>query len=156
LQALLRRSDARVLQTAVAALSGIADAAAERALFTVLRASTGDARTAVITALVGLKDPRVVPMLARVLQDADPFGEDRPLILETLTALSTMRDDRALPQIAALTRHRRWTAWGKTTQMRTVALDTLAKIGTPKAKQAIADLAKTGDFFLRRLAGRYA
>lgn len=156
LQALLRRSDARVLQTAVAALSGIADAAAERALFTVLRASTGDARTAVITALVGLKDPRVVPMLARVLQDADPFGEDRPLILETLAALSTMRDDRALPQIAALTRHRCWTAWGKTTQMRTAALDTLAKIGTPKAKQAIADLAKTGDFFLRRLAGRYA
>ena len=156
LQGLLRRNDARVLQTAVAALSSIRDAAAERALYTVLRASTGEARTAVITALVGLKDARVVPMLARVLQDADPFGEERPMILDTLAALSTMRDDRALSQIAALTRHRRWTAWGKTTQMRSAALDALSKIGTPKARDTISDLARNGDFFLRRLAGRYA
>ena len=62
----------------------------------------------------------------------------------------------ALPQIAALTRHRRWTAWGKTTQMRGAALDALSKIGTPKARDTISELARNGDFFLRRLAGRYA
>jgi HEAT repeat protein len=154
LQALLRKTDLRVLQTAVASLSGIADAAAERALHTVLKAAAGDARTAVITSLIGLKDPRVVPMLARVLQDADPFGGDHQLVLETLGALATIRDDRALGQITAIARKKQWLAWGKTTHLRQTCLQTLAKIGTPKAKQAIADLASSGDFFLRRLAGR--
>jgi HEAT repeat protein len=152
LQSLLRRSDARVLPVAVASLAGIQDAAAERALYTVLKAATGDARAAVISALIGLKEPRVVPMLARVLQDSDPFGADHPLILDTLVALSTMRDDRALSQIASLARKKRWLAWGRTQQTRRACLDALGKIGTAKAKQTIADLAKTGDYFLKRLA----
>ena len=154
LQSLLRRADARVLQTAVSALSTIHDPAAERALYTGLRATTGEARAAVINALVGLKEPRVVPMLARVLQDSDPFGADHALILETLSALSTMRDDRAVPQISLLARKKRWLAWGKTTKMRQACLDTLGRIGTAKARQAIGDLAITGDFFLKRLAAK--
>ena len=44
------------MQAAVASLSTIADPAAERALHTVLKASTGEARAAVIASLVGLKD----------------------------------------------------------------------------------------------------
>lgn len=152
LQSLLRRSDARVLQTAVTALAGINDPAAERALHTVLKAASGDARAAVISALVGLKDARIVPMLARVLQDCDPFSDDRALILETLAALSTLRDDRALTQIAALARKKKWLAWGRTTQMRQACLETLSRIGTAKSKQAIDDLAATGDFFLKRMA----
>jgi HEAT repeat protein len=156
LQSLLKRTDVRVLQTAVSSLSGIADPAAERALHTVLRASTGEARAAVIASLLGLKDARVVPMLARILQDSDPFGEDHPLIIETLGALASIRDDRALPQIAALAKKKRWLAWGKTTQLRQTCLQTLGKIGTPKARQAIAELASSGDFFLRRMAGRMA
>jgi len=152
LQSLLRRTDVRVLQTAVTSLTSISDPAAERALHMVLKSSTGEARAAVITSLVGLKDPRVVPMLARILQDSDPFGGDSPMILETLTALATMRDDRALPQIAALARKKKWTAWGKTTQTRQACLQALSRIGTPKAKQAIAELASSGDFFLKRLA----
>jgi len=156
LQSLLRRADPRVLQVAVAALASIHDAAAERALYTVLKAATGDARAAVISSLIGLKDPRVVPMLARVIQDSDPFGDDHALILDTLAALSTMRDDRALSQIALLARKKRWLSWGKTRQTRQACLQALSQIGTPKAKQTIADLAKTGDFFLKRLAAKAA
>jgi HEAT repeat protein len=156
LQSLLRRTDVRVLQTAVTSLSSISDPAAERALHMVLKASTGEARAAVIGSLVGLKDPRVVPMLARILQDSDPFGEESPLVLETLAALATMRDDRALTQIATLARKKRWTAWGKTTQTRQQCLQTLARIGTPKARETIAGLASSGDFFLKRLARKAA
>ncbi|HUQ88038.1 MAG TPA: HEAT repeat domain-containing protein [Vicinamibacterales bacterium] len=152
LQGLLRRSDLRVLQVAVASLSGIHDAAAERALHTVLKATTGEARAAVINALVALKDPRIVPMLARVLQDSNPFGPDHPLMLEVLTALAMMRDDRAVPPIAALARKKRWVSWRKTSQTRRACLRALDKIGTAKARESIADFAKTGDFFLRRLA----
>jgi HEAT repeat protein len=156
LQALLRRADPRVLQTAVTALSAIQDSAAERALHTVLKATRGEARAAVINALVALKEPRIVPMLTRVLQDSDPFGEDHALILETLAALSAMRDDRALSQIALLARKKRWLSWGKTTALRKACLQALGKIGTAKAKQTVSDLAKTGDFFLKRMAAKAA
>jgi HEAT repeat protein len=156
LQTLLRRTDVRVLQTAVSSLSGIADPAAERALHTVLKASTGEARNAVIEALIGLKDARVVPMLARVLQDSNPFSDDYPLIVETLTALGAMRDDRALAPITAMARKKKWLAWGRTTQMRQACLQTLKRIGTAKAKQSITDLATSGDFFLKRQAQKVA
>ncbi len=117
-----------------------------------LKASAGDARATVIASLVGLKDPRVVPMLARILQDSDPFGDDHALVIEALDALATLRDDRGLSQIAATARKKKWLAWGKTSQLRQACLRTLAKIGTPKARQTIADLASSGDFFLRRMA----
>jgi HEAT repeat protein len=156
LQTLLRRSDARVLQAAVSALAGIPDPAAERSLHTVLKASSGDARTAVIAALVNLKDTRVVPMLVRILQDSDPFGGDAQLVLDTLVALAMLSDDRAVPQIAVLTRQRRWLSWGKTTRLRRTGLQALKTIGSAKAQQALADLAATGDFFLRRQAARLA
>ena len=152
IQGLLRRTDVRVMQAAVASLARIEDSSAIRALHMVLKATTGEARAAVIAALVGLKDARVVPMLARILQDSDPFGEDFPLLLETLNALSSIRDDGAVAQIAALARQRRWLSWGRTTRLREAALRTLARIGTPKARQALDDLSKNGDFFLRRLA----
>ena len=156
LQALLRRSDLRVLQTAVASLSGIAGAAAERALHMVLKAATGEARAAVISSLAGLKDPRVVPMLSRIVQDSNPFGDETPMIVETLAALATLRDDRAVPHVAALARKKQWTAWGKTRRVRLACLETLSKIGTPKAKQALTELAASGDFFLKRLARKAA
>ena len=121
-----------------------------------MKATTGEARAAVIAALVGLKDARVVPMLARIVQESDPFSEDFPLLLETLSALSSIRDDGAVAQIAALARKRRWLAWGRTRQLREAALRTLARIGTPKARQTLDDLSKHGDFFLRRMAAAAA
>jgi HEAT repeat protein len=156
LQSLLRRSDVRVLQTAVASLAGIDDPAAVRALHTVLRAAAGDARAAVISSLVGLKDPRVTPMLARLLQDSDPFGADNRLVHDALGALATLRDERAVAPIAALAKQRRWMAWGKTTRLREASLRALQRIGSPKAHAALADLANTGDFFLKRQAARAA
>lgn len=156
LQSLLRRSDVRVLQTAVSALAGIDDPAAVRSLHTVLKAASGEARAAVISALVGLKEPRVVPMLTRILQDSNPFSDDYPLIHETLAALATMRDERAVPAIAALARRKRWRSWGRTTKLREACLRALQRIGAAKARAAIADLAKSGDFFLKRQAAAVA
>ena len=54
------------------------------------RVRAGDARAAVISSLTGLKDARVVPMLVRVLQDSDPFGDEFTLILDTLAALAAL------------------------------------------------------------------
>ena len=156
LQALLRGSDVRVLQAAVASLAGIDDPAAVRALHTVLRATAGEARAAVIASLVSLKDPRVAPMLMRILQDSDPFGADTRLVHDALGALATLGDERAVAPIAALATQKRWLAWGKTTRLREASLRALQRIGSPKAQAALADLANTGDFFLKRQAARVA
>ena len=96
LQSLLRRSDARVLRQAVAALAGIDDPAAARAIQTVLRAATGENRAAVVDALVAERDPRVVPMLARILADSDPFGEDHETVLDTLDAVRQLANEQAV------------------------------------------------------------
>jgi HEAT repeat protein len=156
LQTLLRRGDPRVLQSAVSSLAVIDDPSATRALHTVLRATTGDARAAVISALTGMKDPRIVPMLTRIVQESDPFSDDYPLLQETLAALGTLRDERAIQPIAALARQKRWLSWGRTTKLRDACLRTLQRIGTAKARAAITDLAQTGDFFLKRQAAGVA
>ena len=156
LQTLLRRGDPRVLQSAVTSLAVMDDPAATRALHTVLKTATGDARAAVISALTGMKDPRIVPMLTRIVQECDPFGDDYPLVQETLTALATMRDERAVQPIAALARQKRWLSWGRTRKLRETCLRTLQRIGSQKARAAITELAKTGDFFLKRQAAAVA
>jgi HEAT repeat protein len=95
-------------------------------------------------------------MLARILQDSDPFGEENPLVHETLAALATLRDERAVGPIAALARKKRWLAWGKTTRLREASLRALQRIGSAKAHGALAELATSGDYFLKRQAARAA
>jgi HEAT repeat protein len=156
LQALLRRGDPRVVQSAASSLATIDDPSATRALHTMLKAATGEARAAVISALTGMKDPRIVPMLTRIVQECDPFSDDYPLLQETLAALATMRDERAVQPIAALARQRRWLSWGRTRKLRDACLRTLQRIGSQRARAAITDLAATGDFFLKRQAAAMA
>jgi len=152
LQALLRRADKRIMHAAVSSLIRINDPGAVRAVHTVLKVATGEARTAVIKALLALKNARVAPMLTRILDDSDPFGEDHPLVLEVMDALAVLQDDRAVTALAALAPKRRWLAWGKTTRLRTGALRALLRIGTPGARAAYDRTVAGGDFFLRRLA----
>jgi HEAT repeat protein len=144
------------MQAAVSSLAVIDDPSATRALHTALKAATGGARAAGISALTGMKDARVVPMLTRIVQECDPFSDDYPLLHETLAALATLRDERAVQPIAALARRKRWLWWGRTARLREACLRTLQRIGTAKARAAIADLAGSGDFFLRRQAAALA
>lgn len=152
LQTLLRRPDTRVMHAAVSSLARIDDPAAARAVYVVLKAVTGEARAAVIAALVGLKNPRVLPMLLRILEGSEPFGDDLAVVLDTMDALASFRDDRALPPITAIARRRRWLAWGRTRRLREASLAALVRIGSDRARTAVADLARTGDYFLRRMA----
>lgn len=152
LQNLLRRGDARILKTVVSALSGIEDPSAARALGTVLRSVSGGARTSVVESLVALHDPRVVPMLARIIEEAEPLGRDFDMVLETLDAVGSFADDRAVRPVSHIARQRKWFSPGRSRRMRERALATLAKIGTRAAVSAIEMLQKTGDRQLRKLA----
>ena len=152
LQPLLRGSEPRVITAAVRALANIKDPAAARAVHTVLRAATGDQRRAVVDALVGQRDARVVPVLVRIIDESDPFGADHAIVLETVGALAQVGDDQAVPALSALMRKKKFLARKKARALKEQSLTALRAIKTPAATQAVAEAAKTGDRMLRKLA----
>jgi hypothetical protein len=151
LQSLLRKGEPRVLRHAVAALAGIDDPAAARAIQTALRAATGDRRAAMIDALVAGRDPRVVPMLVRILDDVDPFGPDLPVLLATLAAVQQLADDRAVGPVRRLMYRKRLFGGRKARAFKTASVEALVSIGTAAANTALDDAARTGDRLLKRL-----
>ena len=79
-----------------------------------------------IETLVAQCDPRVVPMLVRIIEESEPLGKDHEVVLETIEALGLVPSD--------------------------VGVTALARIGTPAAQAVLADAAKTGDRLLRKIA----
>jgi hypothetical protein len=152
LQVLIRGSDPRVAREAVRGLANIDDPSAARAVHTVLRAASGQVRQAVVAALVAERDPRVVPVLLRILNESEPLRADHPIVLDTLAALGTMGHEGAVPDITRLMRRRSLFARKKIKAIKQRALEALRAIGTPAAVAAIRDAAGTGDRMLRRLA----
>jgi hypothetical protein len=152
LQPLLRGADARVTNAAVRALANIDDPVAARAVHTVLRAATGEQRRAVVDALVAQRDPRVVPVLVRILDESEPFGADHPIVLETLDALARVGDDQALTALTALMKKKKFLARRKVRAVREKSIAALRAMNTPRAAQALDEAARTGDRMLRQLA----
>jgi len=152
LQPLLRGEDARVIQAAVRALSNIQDPSAARCVHTVLRAATGDLRRAVVAALVAERDPRVVPLLGRILDESDVLGADHSIVLETLGVVGVLGGDQAIPAVDRVMRTTRWFARARVRAVKTASLATLRQIGTAAAASSVARAEADGDRLLRRLA----
>ncbi len=151
LQPLLRKSDPRVTQAAVAALGKVDDPSAARAVQTVLRAATGSTRRAVVDALVVDRDPRVVPMLTRIVAESEPLGKDHDVVLETIDALATVGSDQAVPTLAGLAGLRRWFGGKKLRALKEQSVDAMVTIGGEKAAAALDEAAKTGDRGLKKI-----
>jgi HEAT repeat protein len=151
LQPLLRRADPRVAQAAVAALGKIDDPAAARAVQTVLRAATGSVRTAVMDALIAGRDPRVVPMLARVINESEPLGKDHEVVLETIDALAVVGSDAAMPALVTTAKLKRFFGGKKVRRLKEHSVDAMIRIGGTKATAAMEQLAQSGDRALKKI-----
>jgi hypothetical protein len=152
LQPLLRQNDPRVAREAVAALGVIQDPAAARAIHTVLRAATGEVRRAVIEALVAERDPRVVPMLVRILEESQPLGKDHEVVLETIEALGTVGTDGSVAILATLAQRKRFLGGRKLRALKDRSVEALARVKTDKAMAALKDAAEHGDRYLKKIA----
>ena len=152
LQPLLRQNDPRVAREAVAALGVIQDPAAARAIHTVLRAATGEVRRAVIEALVAERDPRVVPMLVRILEESQPLGQDHEVVLETIEALGTVGTDGSVAILATLAQRKRFLGGRKLRALKDRSVEALARVKTDKAMAALKDAAEHGDRYLKKIA----
>ncbi len=154
LQPLLRQSDPRVAREAVAALGVIPDPAAARAIQTVLRAATGDVRRAVTDALVAEKDPRVVPMLVRIIEESEALGKDHELVLETVGALGAVGTDAAVPVLVTVSQKRSFFGRKKARALKERSVDALARVGTARSAAALQEAATKGDRMLRKIAAQ--
>ena len=152
LQPLLRRSDPKVMRVAIAALANINDPSAARAIHTVLRTVAGEQRRAVIQALVAERDPRVVPMLVRILDESEPLGKDHGVVLDALSALKIVHTDTAVRPIVRVAKRRRWFARARNRALKHRAVDALASIDTEESRKELAKVAVEGDRLLRKLA----
>ncbi len=151
LQPLLRRSDPRVAREAVRALALIDDPSAARAIHTVLRSAAGPLRQAVVEALVADRDPRVIPMLGRIVAESEPLGKDHEVVLDTLTALGIVGTDQAVPILAGAIARRGWRRRRKLRALKERGVGALARIGGQAATAALGEAAERGDRLLRRI-----
>ena len=152
LQALLRRNDPRVLAAAVSSLAGIEDPTASRAIQTVLRASSGNYRAAVIDALVTGRDPRVVPMLGHILEETDPFGEDHQVVLDTLSAVQRLGHEQAVRAVSQVMSRKKFLfGRAKARAFKTASVQALVAIGTTSAKAALLEASRSGDRLLKSI-----
>jgi HEAT repeat protein len=151
LQPLLRQQDPRVAREAVAALGLIQDPAAARAIHTGLRAATGEVRRAVIESLVGERDPRVVPMLVRILEESEPLGKDHDVVLETIEALGTVGTDASVPGLVAMTKRKRFLGGRKLRALKERSVNALARVKTERAAAALKDAAQNGDRYVKKI-----
>ncbi len=158
LQPLLRSGDPRVVRTALRALSSIDSPSAGRAVHGALRAATAHGRRAVVEALVADRDPRVVPILARILDESEALGKDHDVVLDTIAAVGTVGaggGDAAVAAVVRLMRQRGVFRRRRRRALKRASVDALRRVGTPAAGSALEDAAETGDRLLKRiLAGR--
>jgi hypothetical protein len=88
----------------------------------------------------------------RIVEESDPFGADHAIVLESVGALTSVGDDRAVPALNALMRRKKLFAPKKNKALKEHSLSALRTIATPAAARAIDEAARTGDRLLRRLA----
>ena len=151
LQPLIRKTDPRVAREAIRALGNIDDPGAARAIHTVMRAATGDLQRIVSDALVADRDPRVAPMLARILDESQPLGKDHDVVLRTLEAIGTVGSDQAVPAVARAIGCRSLFNRAKRRAVKERGVEALVKIGGPRASSALEEASRTGDRMLRKV-----
>jgi HEAT repeat protein len=156
LQPMLRLNDPRLVREAVTALGLIHDPAAARAVHTVLRAATGVVRKAVIEALVGGRDPRVVPMLVQILEESEPLGKDHDVVIETIDGLGTVGTDAAVPVLVKMAQRRKFFGGKKLRVLKERSIDALVRVHTAKADAAIKNASEAGDRMLKKIAASRA
>jgi HEAT repeats len=154
LQPLLRGDDSRVVRAAISALAAIPDPAAARAIHTVLRAATGGLRRAVIEALIAERDPRVVPMLIRIVEESHPMGRDHEVVLDTMRALGKFGSESAVPVLVTIARRRTWYRRRRLRALKEQSVAALLQVGGSRADNALREASQTGDRMLRKIVAR--
>src|SRR5207245_4190869 len=117
----------------------------------VLRAARGEFRRVVVDVLVADRDPRVVPMLARIVGESEILGKDHEIVLETLAAMGAVGSDQAVPILVTVILRRAVFKRSKLRALKERGVEALLNIGGSKAQAALDEVARTGDGMLKKI-----
>ena len=151
LTTMLEDADPQVQREAVRAIvhTGSAEAFAvlQRAL------TSGDAGSAILQELLGMRDDRVVPLLCSVLARDTPRGSTVETHAQIIDALGGLGDHADSARALRTVLHRgQWWAPLRTAALRKAAAGALRRIGTPATLAILEDTAKTGNRRVRAIA----
>ena len=97
-----------------------------------------------------------MPILVRILEESQPLGNDRELVLDTVSALGSVGTDAAVPALVRLSQKRSFFGRKKVRALKEACVDALARVGTAKSAAALKEAATTGDGMLRKIAAQKA
>ncbi|MFN8586677.1 MAG: HEAT repeat domain-containing protein [Candidatus Eisenbacteria bacterium] len=130
-----RHPDARVRKQVVQALGQVSPARRLPILIAQLDSSDAALLGATLAMLARTPEPRVVEALLHRVNAVDFESRPPEIRVALLGALGELADDRTVPALEALLHRGGWFA--RRTPERTAAAETLARIGTPEAIEAL-------------------
>ncbi len=144
LSELLNDNEPGVQRDAIRAILNIGSDAAYRILETALTTGSLQSREAIMQSLSLVRDQRVTPLLAYILQHIDYRGPLATVYLRAVDSLGAVRDPEAIVALRAALYKGNWWAPRRTATVRAAAATALARIGTDDALHVLEEAAASG------------
>jgi hypothetical protein len=152
LSELLNDNEQGVQREAVRAILDIGSDEAYRILEAALTTGSVQSREAIMQSLGLVRDERVTPLLAYILQHIDYRGPLDMVYLRAIDSLGAVRDPRGIGPLREALYKGDWRAPRRTATVRAAAAAALARIGTDAAFQVLEEAAASGRRGVRNAA----
>ena len=144
LSELLNDNEPGVQREAVRAILNIGSDAAYRILERALTTGSVQSREAIMQSLSLVRDERVTPLLAYILQHLHYRGPLASVYLRAIDSLGSVRDPEGIAPLREALYKGTWWAPRQTATLRTAVATALAKIGTDEAFHVLEEAAASG------------
>jgi len=148
---LLDDSEPRVQREAVRAILNIGTDRAYQVLEQALATGTTASREAMMQAIALVRDERVTPLFAYILQHID-HRRLSSIYLRAIESLGALRDPEAVPPLTAALYRGEWWAPRRSALLRGAAAAALARIGTTDARSVLEEAVARGSRGVRAAA----
>ncbi|MGE3507690.1 MAG: HEAT repeat domain-containing protein [Vicinamibacterales bacterium] len=150
LTGLLHDGEVQVQREALRAILAMGTDEAYRVLVDALTEGARAQRKAIFASLLAVRDERVAPVLAYVVDHVNHRGPLGELHLRAIHALGSPRGADGVEALARALRRGEWWAPRRTRALRDAAAAALARIGTPGAIRALQEARASGSRGVRR------
>jgi hypothetical protein len=141
LSELLNDNEQGVQREAVRAILNIGSDAAYRILAQALTTGSVHSREAIMQSLGLVRDERVTPLFAYILQHMDPRGPLGGVYLRAIESLGAVRDPEGIAPLKDALYKGNWWAPRRTAAVRSAVAAALARIGTDEAFEVLEEAA---------------
>jgi HEAT repeat protein len=141
---ILGSDDAQVQREALRTIIRAGSEAGYRMLLGALSTARPRTRAAIVQSICGVRDEKVAPLLAHLVQHTSHRGAWTPIVIRAVDTLGTFRDPTAIATLRDVLNRKDWWAPRRIAAVRRAAAAALARIGTADAIQALETAAAEG------------